>query len=159
MDIKSGTGWPASALSNFTPHSFPFEGARIASMEGFLQGLKFKSPGVQFYTFNMVGAAAKFKGKKQIWQDTQTLWYRAKPIKRDSQEYQDLLDRVFWKKFTHNADAKAALLATGDEPLTHAIGCPIMEKTVLTEEEFVSRLMNIRAKLREQEAENEEVED
>ena len=42
MDIKSGCKYPASALSNFAPHPFKFRGFNVASMEGFLQGIKFK---------------------------------------------------------------------------------------------------------------------
>lgn len=37
MDIKSGCGYPASSLSNFSPHPFELDGVQIASMEGFLQ--------------------------------------------------------------------------------------------------------------------------
>jgi len=44
MDIASGSGWPASSLSNFSPHPFEFRGEKVSSMEGLLQGLKFKSP-------------------------------------------------------------------------------------------------------------------
>jgi len=40
MDIKSGVGYPASSLSNFSPHPFVLDGVQIASMEGFLQSLK-----------------------------------------------------------------------------------------------------------------------
>lgn len=43
MDIKSGCGYPASALSNFAPHPFVLDGVYCASMEGFLQSLKFNS--------------------------------------------------------------------------------------------------------------------
>lgn len=41
MDIGSGTGYPSAALSNFAPHSFVIDGVECASMEGFLQSLKF----------------------------------------------------------------------------------------------------------------------
>ena len=43
MDIGSGNGYPSSALSNFAPHEFELDGVKCASMEGFLQSLKFKS--------------------------------------------------------------------------------------------------------------------
>ena len=49
MDIGSGKGYPASALSNFAPHPFVLDGVPIASMEGFLQGLKFSNPEMQKY--------------------------------------------------------------------------------------------------------------
>ena len=47
MDIGSRAGYPASALSNFAPHRFIFDDVECASMEGFLQSLKFKSPEMQ----------------------------------------------------------------------------------------------------------------
>jgi predicted NAD-dependent protein-ADP-ribosyltransferase YbiA (DUF1768 family) len=37
MDIGSGAGYPASALSNFSPHPFEIDGITCNSMEGFLQ--------------------------------------------------------------------------------------------------------------------------
>lgn len=47
MDIGRGCGYPASSLSNFAPHPFVIDGVECASMEGFLQSLKFASPDIQ----------------------------------------------------------------------------------------------------------------
>ena len=47
MDIGSGSGYPAANLSNFHPHQFTIDGVECASMEGFLQSLKFKDPNMQ----------------------------------------------------------------------------------------------------------------
>lgn len=44
MDISSGAGYPASSLSNFAPHEFEIDDIKCASMEGFLQSLKFQNP-------------------------------------------------------------------------------------------------------------------
>jgi len=76
MDIKSGCGYPASSLSNFTPHPFVMNGVECASMEGFLQSLKFKNPDMQKHVCTLVGKKAKFKGKKKKWWRTQTLWWK-----------------------------------------------------------------------------------
>ena len=92
MDIGSGTGYPSSALSNFAPHSFVIDGVKCASMEGFLQSLKFSNPDMQKEVCKLVGKAAKFKGKKKKWYRTQTLYWQGKEIPRDSEEYQQLLD-------------------------------------------------------------------
>jgi predicted NAD-dependent protein-ADP-ribosyltransferase YbiA (DUF1768 family) len=43
MDIGSGNGYPGASLSNFAPHPFTIDGVECASMEGFLQSLKFES--------------------------------------------------------------------------------------------------------------------
>ena len=143
MDIGSGSGYPSSSLSNFAPHPFELDGVKCASMEGFLQSLKFESPEMQEYVCTLVGKAAKFKGKKKKWYTTQTLYWRGQPIKRDSQEYQELLDRAY-NAFNENSGFRKALEATGDANLTHSIGKNKISETVLTTREFCSRLMKLR---------------
>ena len=95
MDIGSGNGYPESALSNFAPHKFTIDDVERNSMEGFLQSLKFKNPDMQKEVCKLVGKAAKFKGKKKKWWRDQTLYWQGKSIKRDSDEYQGLLDKAF----------------------------------------------------------------
>jgi hypothetical protein len=48
---------------------------------------------------------------------------------------------------SQNNDFKKALLATGQEILTHSIGKSDSSDTILTEEEFCSRLMKLRNKI------------
>jgi len=147
MDIGSGSGWPSAALSNFSPHPFVFRGLEIASMEGFLQGLKFENPEMQKHVFTLVGRAAKFKGKKKKWFRTQTLFWQGEPIDRHSDAYQLLLDQAFEALFTQNDSARRALLATGNAVLQHSMGKSNESQTVLTRSEFVSRLTRLRASL------------
>jgi MoCo/4Fe-4S cofactor protein with predicted Tat translocation signal len=146
MDIGSGTGWPSAALSNFTPHPFVIDGVACASMEGFLQSLKFKEPAMQVEVCKLVGKAAKFKGKKKKWWRTQTLYWKGVEYKRDSEEYQKLLDRAF-DALAENASFQKALLATNNATLTHSIGKSKIQETVLTKQEFCSRLTRIRDEL------------
>lgn len=148
MDIGSGTGWPSAALSNFAPHPFIIDGIECASMEGFLQSLKYKEPDMQVEVCKLVGKAAKFKGKKKKWWRTQTLYWQGQEFKRDSQEYQDLLDRAF-DALAQNTGFQKALLATGKATLTHSIGKSKETETVLTKQEFCSRLTKIRDILQE----------
>jgi predicted NAD-dependent protein-ADP-ribosyltransferase YbiA (DUF1768 family) len=152
MDIGSSKGWPAAALSNFSPHPFVFRGIQVASMEGLLQSLKFENPDMQKQVMTLVGRAAKFKGKKRKWWRTQTLFWQGTPMDRHSDEYQALLDEAFTAMFTGNDSARRALLATGDAVLTHSIGKSNPRETVLTEREFCSRLMRIRHELQQAEA-------
>ena len=151
MDIKSGKPYPSGALSNFAPRPFVFRGVECASMEGLLQALKFENPEMQRHVCTLVGIAAKRKGKPKKWQKTQTLWWQGEPIKRDSEEYQVLLDEAYEALFK-NEKAKAALLATGNAKLTHSIGWHKENETVLTRNEFCRRLMHIRAVLQAQKA-------
>ena len=150
MDIGSGNGFPSGALSNFAPHPFVIDGIECNSMEGFLQSLKFSNPEMQREVCKLVGKAAKFKGKKKKWWRTQTLHWQGTEIPRDSQEYQDLLDRAF-DALAQNNGFRAALLATGNSVLTHSIGKTKITETVLTRQEFCSRLIKIREQLRKDE--------
>ena len=146
MDIGSGGGFPSAALSNFAPHPFTFDGVECNSMEGLLQSFKFSNPEMQKEVCKLVGKQAKFKGKKKKWYKTQTLYWQGVEYKRDSQEYQDLLDRAF-DALSTNEGFQKALLATGNATLTHSIGKSKQNETVLTKTEFCSRLTKIRERL------------
>ena len=95
MDISSGSRYPALSLSNFAPHEFEIDNIKCASMEGFLQSLKFQNPDMQKYVCSLVGKAAKFKGKNKKWQKTGNLYWQSEVIKRDSERYQELLDKAY----------------------------------------------------------------
>lgn len=143
MDIGSGNAYPSNALSNFAPHPFEIDGVKCNSMEGFLQSLKFESKEMQEYVCTLVGYAAKKKGRNKNWKQSQTLYWRGVAIKRDSQEYQDLLDKAYTELYK-NEKFKAALKASGKATLTHSIGKNKQSETVLTTKEFCSRLTKLR---------------
>lgn len=143
MDIKSGAGYPASALSNFAPHGFTVRGVDCASMEGFLQSLKFKNPDMQREVCKLVGKVAKARGAKKNWQRTQTLYWQGEPIQRSSTGYQDLLDDAYMALMC-NTKFQKALLSTGNATLKHSIGRKKASETVLTVQEFCGRLTDIR---------------
>jgi hypothetical protein len=103
---------------------------------------------MQKHICTLVGFAAKKAGSGKNWQRDQTLYWKDKAIKRDSAEYQELLDGAYWALFSQNEKARKALLATGDANLTHSIGRNKKSETVLTKQEFCSRLMDIRFKLK-----------
>ena len=148
MDIGSKAGYPASSLSNFTPHPFELDGVSCASMEGFLQSLKFSNPDVQREVCKLTGLAAKFRGKKRnkAWKRIQTLWWQGKAFDRHGEEYQNLLDRAF-EALSKNESFQRALLASGNATLGHSIGNRNPSETVLTTREFCSRLTRIREHL------------
>ena len=150
MDIGSGHGYPASALSNFAPHPFLMDEVRIASMEGFLQSLKFDKPDMQEYVCTLFGRAAKFKGKHKEWWKSGKLYWRGQEIDRFGVEYQNLLDRAYDAMAAQSDSFRRALLASGNSTLTHNIGKNDERRTILTVAEFVRRLNRIRAKLFEE---------
>jgi len=143
MDIGSGNTYPSNSLSNFAPHPFEIDGVKCNSMEGFLQSLKFESEEMQKEVCKLVGYAAKKKGKKKNWQRTQTLYWKKRAIKRDSDEYQELLNRAY-EQLYKNKKFRKALEASGNSVLTHSIGKSKMSETVLTKREFCSRLTKLR---------------
>ena len=151
MDIGSKKAWPSSALSNFHPRQFIFDGVECASMEGLLQSLKTDKAHIQVEICKLVGLAAKRRGQKRnkAWKSKQTLWWKERPMGRNSQEYQDFLDRAF-NALAENEKFKKALLATGNAKLTHKIGKSKKAETCLTEREFCSRLEKIRTRLQKQ---------
>lgn len=148
MDIRSKKPGPAGDLSNFKPRRFTVRGVECNSMEGFLQALKRKNPDMQKEVCKLTGYAAKKNGARINWQTTQTLWWDGKAIKRESQEYQDLLDEAFVALFVQNEKAKACLLSTGNATLTHVMGRTNLKETVLTRNEYCGRLTRIREELK-----------
>ena len=144
MDIGSTNGYPSAALSNFAPHPFIFDGVEIASMEGFLQSLKFKNSEMQKHVCTLVGKAAKFKGKDKKWYKEQTLYWQGQEFKRDSKEYQILLNKAYNALYQQNEGFRKALEASKPGILTHSIGKTKENETVLTQSEFCGRLMKLR---------------
>ncbi len=150
LDIKSGCGYPASALSNFSPHPFVFDGVEVASMEGLLQAFKFDKEHIQIEVCKLVGKAAKFRGKKRDWKVDQKLYWKGITYERKSDEYQALLDRAYYEMSMQSDSFRRALLATQKATISHSIGRSKESDTVLTEREFCSRLMLIRKHLQDE---------
>ena len=139
----SKSGYPAGALSNFAPHPFEIDGVKCNSMEGFLQSLKFHSVDMQRHVCSLVGFAAKKKGGSKDWRQKQELYWLGKTYKRDSPEYQDLLNRAY-NELYKNSGFRKALEATRGATLTHSIGKTRKNETILTASEFCSRLTYLR---------------
>ena len=145
MDIHSKSGYPSSALSNFSPHPFVFDLIQCNSMEGLLQSFKCKYPHIQPEICKLVGLAAKFHGKKYKWWRTGCLYWNGIAFERNSQMYQDILDRAYTAMYDQSESFRNALRATGaGTPLTHSIGKNNPKNTILTTSEFCGRLMKLR---------------
>lgn len=144
MDIGSKSGYPSSSLSNFAGHRFIFDDVECNSMEGFLQSLKFKDVNMQAEVCKLIGKKAKFKGKNKKWWKTQTLYWKGIELKRDSEDYQALLDSVYNAMYEQSESFRNALKATNNATLTHSMGKNKKSETVLTESEFCKRLTLLR---------------
>lgn len=146
MDIGSKHGYPASALSNFAPHPFTIDGVYCASMEGFLQSLKFEKPDVQVEVCKLVGLAAKRRGssRTKAWQRVQHLWWRGQSLDRHGRNYQALLDRAYAAMYEQSPSFRKALTASGQAVLRHSMGRTSPRETILTVAEFCGRLTQLR---------------
>lgn len=65
MDVGSRNSYPAGKLSNFTAFAFEIDGIKCASMEGFLQSLKFENKNSQEATCKLTGFSAKKERTRQ----------------------------------------------------------------------------------------------
>ena len=148
IDISSTSKFPAGYLSNFTPYTFTFRGIEFTSMESLLQGLKFEGVETQNSVFQRVGVKAKLRGKKRKWYLDQTLYWQGTPMKRDSEEYKNIVHEAFYA-LAENIDFQQTLLATGDKRLYHTMGKSDPTRTILTEEEFCGILTEVRTSLKE----------
>jgi len=144
MDISSRSKYPAKSLSNFACDVFVLDGVLCNSREGWLQSLKFKSPEMQVEVCKLIGVDAKRRGSKKKWFRTQILYWRGVEYKRDSDEYQELLDRAYNTCYEQAASFRKALAQTVGATLTHAMGKNKKSETVLTTQEFCSRLTILR---------------
>lgn len=142
MDIGSKSEYPSCALSNFAGHSFVIDGVQCSSMEGFLQSLKFKDANMQKEICKLVGLGAKRAGRNKNWKKRQTLYWQGVAIERSSERYQILLNRAYNALNKNSSFRKALMLTKG--ALTHNIGKCKQSDTVLTRQEFCSRLMHLR---------------
>ena len=147
MNIRFGYPYPAGALSNLARHSFLMQGVPCASMEGLLQSLKTSDVNTQIELCTKTGHVARRAGAGIPWYDTQTLWWRGVEYSRTGDEYQTLLDEAYESLYTQSDSAKEALLTTKDVKLVHTVGKTKLCETILTRQEFCSRLMRIRRDL------------
>ena len=150
LDVGSKSNYPAGDLSNFTSFKFVIDDVECASMEGFLQALKFDKPHIQVEVCKLTGIKAKQRGKERNnnWKLKQGLWWKGEFFPRREHEYQRLLDRAYIELAKQNENYCQALLDTKDLILTHHIGRSNESETVLTQNEFCSRLMKLRKLLK-----------
>ncbi len=146
MEIGSKNGWPADRVTNFADNRFAIDGVDCGGMEGFLQATKFADPDIQVEVCALAGARAKKRGssRTRAWQAVQTLWWRGVALDRHGEGYQRLLDRAFRAMFEQSAAFRVALAATGTAALAHSMGRTDPRETILTIDEFCSRLTALR---------------
>ncbi|MDR1170784.1 MAG: hypothetical protein LBK97_08135 [Prevotellaceae bacterium] len=145
IDVGSKNPFPSNALSNLYLSEFTFDGARLKSMESFLQSLKTPDRKLQKKIWQLHGGKAKRAGEALKYTfDGKHLTWKGKTIDRFSDGYMQLLRQAYHAKFEQDALFRFALEATGKKPLVHSIGKQNPEETILTEAEFISLLEELR---------------
>lgn len=142
----------ARRLSNFSADAFMLDGKRMASVEGFIQGIKYpEGHPNRTAAFGAVGFEAKRFGKK--FELTHALgrlgygklvWWKGRTIPYGSPEHHKLIELAIRAKFDQNQDAMGVLLATEGMELTHDLGRPESPVTSLPSKIFCEILTRIR---------------
>ena len=123
-------------LSNLFPYNFKFKGCTLNSLECFFQGIKFKDKKLQKQLFKYSGKEALVlqEATSYNWKETGIVYWRGKEIKRDSKEYDDIIDELYisaiQNDFYRNAIKNCKL------PIVHMIGEISKNETVFTRYEF-----------------------
>lgn len=137
-------------LSNLYPLSFKFRGKKVNSIEGVLQGIKYKDKKTQNMVLKYSGIDAyhtRAANEQDFWGNTQKLYWQGKEIDRNSNDYQLFLDELYISA-SKNPLYQKFLLSTGDKYLLHHIGKEDPKETVLTRDELEIRLNTLREFLR-----------
>lgn len=136
--------WRARRLSNFSADAFMFDGERMASVEGFIQGTKFpEGHPTRQQAFQSVGVTAKRLSKGA---ERKFVWWKGRAISYGSSEHHELIERAIRAKFEQNKTALDALLATEGMTLTHDLGHPDPPNASLPAKVFCDILTRIREK-------------
>jgi predicted NAD-dependent protein-ADP-ribosyltransferase YbiA (DUF1768 family) len=120
VNVVSNSADPiARTISNFATTPFELDGQRYQSVESFWQGLKFADEADRRRLAVLDGVQARAEGEKQGY--GATVSYNGKTIVIGTSAHWRLMERACRAKFEQNAEARAALLATGERPLIHVV--------------------------------------
>ena len=139
----------SKALSNLFPYEFTFAGEHLCSIEAFFQGIKIKDKNIQKYAFKYSGIDANsLKAASDFnWQETGTIYWKERKIKRDSQEYDDLVNELYISVIQNPLYRN--VLKNVNKPIIHSIGKIDKNETVFTRYEFEYMLNCLVAFLKE----------
>lgn len=123
-------------LSNLFPYKFKFRGKKLASIENFFQGIKFKDKKTQNYVFTYYGTqAVHIKAASSYdWKETREIYWQGKAIKRESKEYELLIDELYISAIQNPLYRN--ILSNCDKQIIHSIGENDKKETTFTRYEF-----------------------
>ncbi len=134
--------WRARHLSNFSSIPFILDNVVVASVEGFIQGIKFPENHInRLLAFQSTGVEAKRFGRKA---EHKFVWWNEKTIPYNSSEHHQLIEKAIRAKFGQSSVAMIALQTTAGMVLTHDLGHPENPNTCLPAAVFCDILTRIR---------------
>ncbi len=119
INITADAPPPFDLISNFAHTPFELDGARFASVEGFWQSLRVDDPAERTRIAALHGTDAKRATGTAARRET--FVHGGRTIHAGTYAHWRLMRRAVIAKFAQNAEARAALLATGTRPLTHKV--------------------------------------
>ncbi len=119
LNVVYGIAPRFAAMSNLAAAAFVFDGRPYASIEGFWQGLKFPDAADRARVAALHGLAAKEAGDAAP--PAADFVYEGERIAMGSPAHHRLMELACLAKFTQDAAACAALLATGQREITHVL--------------------------------------
>jgi predicted NAD-dependent protein-ADP-ribosyltransferase YbiA (DUF1768 family) len=117
--VSTSTDPIARTISNFAATPFELDGQRYQSVESFWQGLKFADEADRRRLAALDGPQARDEGETQGY--GATVSYKGETIVVGTSAHWRLMEHACQAKFEQNAEARAALLATGERPLIHVV--------------------------------------
>lgn len=144
IDIRSDAPSLGGKLSNLRSRPFEFCAIQCGSIEGVLQSFKFADPLEQPAVCRLHGFNARKTGMGRDWRSAQTLYWMGEAYARESAEYQQLLDALYQAAFDQNEEFREELALSKGYTLQHSMGKEDPKQTILTRDEFISRLERLR---------------
>lgn len=143
IDITTATQYPENRLKPTEPHSFRLDNKTCCSLESVLQAMKFRNVRDQQLICSSPAQIARLKGNKVNWKTNQKLYWNGTEYRRDSEEYQTLLDNIV-NALSTNMGFMSSLNASTAESFTCSELGDDPTQTPMTSEEYCSRIISLR---------------
>lgn len=130
----------AKVLSNLFPYEFTFRGKKLASIEGFFQGIKFEDVDMQNLVLKYSGLDSNNikVASGYDWKETGIIYWQGQKINRFSKEYDDIVDELYVSAIQNPLYRN--VLKNCNKYILHAMGGTTKEETVFTRYEFEKQL-------------------
>lgn len=131
--------WRGVALSNFVLSPFVFGGRLFASIEGFIQGIKFAEQDARRErAFTLSAWDAKTLGGEA---ELECVYWQGERLPYGSAQHHQLIEAAIRARIKQSEGLRQALISTRDYELVHETGAPDSPRTSLPTPVFC-RIMN-----------------